>query len=120
MQPATLLTSINAQQGTTFALVESYSGGESASGAYSVIDATGRRGVLKWDPGPEPATGDDLLRRVGATTARLRERGYPAPQYFLIGHTSAVCYSIQEMLPGTPLHVVTPAVLPRLLELNAM
>ena len=74
MQPASLLATINEQHGTTFALAERYPDGESRTGAYAVIDATGRRGVLKWDPDPNPAL-VDRLHEISAATARLRERG---------------------------------------------
>jgi hypothetical protein len=119
MQPASLLVTINEQHGTSFALAERYPDGESRMGTYAAIDATGRRGVLKWDPDSNPAL-VDRQREIGAATARLRERGYPAPLYWVVGRTSAACYWIQEMLPGTPLRTVTPALVPRLMGLNAL
>jgi len=120
VHPATLLTGINERHGTTFALAERFGDGESASGAYAVVDAAGRRGVLKWDLDPDPAGVVERLRQVNAATSRLRERGYPVPLYLVLGHTATACYSIQELLPGRPLRAVTPDVIPRLLELNTM
>jgi hypothetical protein len=117
MQPTSLLATINEQHGTSFALAERYADGESRTGAYAVNDATGRHGVLKWHPDPALI---DRLREIGAATARLRERGYPAPLYWVVGCIGSACYSIQEMLPGTPLRTVTPALVPRLMGLNAL
>jgi hypothetical protein len=117
MQPASLLATINEQHRTSFALAERYPDGESGTGAYAVIDATGRRGVLKWNSDPALV---DRQREIGAATARLREHGYPAPLYWVVDRTSATCYWIQEMLPGTPLRTVTAALIPRLMGLNAL
>jgi len=115
MQPSTLLTAINAQHGTTFTLVDRYVQGESSAGAYAVIDAAGRSGVLKW---VSAATGMARLHEIAATTGRLRTRGYPAPQYLVVGCVPHACYSIQERLPGTPLREVPRDLVPRMIHLN--
>jgi hypothetical protein len=111
MQPATLLAAINEQHGTTFALVDCYADGESGLGAYTVVDASGRRGVLKQAP---DSVGIDRLHEIGAATARLRASGYPAPQYLVVGCLPMACYSIQEMLPSAPMRAVPGDLVPRL------
>jgi hypothetical protein len=115
MQPRTLLVTVNAQHGTTFTLAGRYAQGESSSGAYAVIDAAGRSGVLKWVPA---VTGLARLHEIAATTGQLRTRGYPAPQYFVVGCVPHACYSIQERLPGTPLQEVPRDLVPHLVHLN--
>jgi hypothetical protein len=117
MHPATLLTIINEQHRTTFTLINRFAHGESGVGAYAVIDDKGRRGVLKWSPQPDCV---ERLRAIGAATARLRTRGYPAPLYLIIGSLPTACYAIQEMLPGTPLQVVPVELLPHLVQLNVL
>ncbi len=117
MHLATLLTTINEQHGTTFTLVERFAHGESGFGAYAVLDAKGRRGVLKWEPQPERVK---RLHYIRATTARLRTRGYPAPSYLLLGSLPTGCYAIQEMLPGVPVQRVTPELVTLLMQLNQL
>lgn len=117
MQLPTLLAAANAQHGTTFTLADRYTYGESSSGAYAVIDATGRYGVLKWVPA---GIGLARLHEIAATTARLRTCGYPAPQYFVAGCIPHACYSIQERLPGTPLEDVPRDLVPRVIQLNEL
>lgn len=117
MHPATLLAAVNEQHGTTFTLVDRFAHGESGFGAYAVIDATGRRGVLKCAPQRDWI---ERLQAIGAATARLRARGYPAPVYLVIGNLPTTCYTIQEMLPGVPCRVVTPDLVIRLVQLNQL
>jgi hypothetical protein len=69
MHPATLLAIINEQHGVTFAFVDRFAYGESGFGAYAVIDAIGRHGVLKWTPQPDRV---ERLQAIGAATTRLR------------------------------------------------
>jgi len=115
--PATLLATINARHGTSFVPGDRYADGESDFGVYAVSDAAGRRGVLKWFPDPSLV---DRLGEIDAATARLRERGYPAPLSLVVGSTPAASYAIQEMRPGVPLRVVTPELVPSLIVLNAL
>jgi hypothetical protein len=118
MTVAALLAEINRRHATTFTLGPRYPGGESTHGAYAVHDAAGHPGVLKlWECSP-----DFVARQheIGAATARLRERGYPAPRYLAVGCTRAACYCVQERLPGAPLRTLTPALLANVLELNAL
>lgn len=117
MRPATLLATINARHGTSFVLGDRYADGESGFGVYAVSDAAGRHGVLKWFADPSVV---DRLREIDAATARLRAQGYPAPLSLVVGSTSAASYAIQERRPGVPLRVVTPALVPSLIALNAL
>jgi hypothetical protein len=113
-----LLARINERHGTTFTLGSHYPHGESTFGTYAVGDMHGRLGVLKlWERQP------DFIARQGAIAAalaRLRDCGYPAPLYLVIGCTPTTCYCIQEQLPGSPAQPLDPRLLPRLLELNAL
>ncbi len=113
MQPQQLLEIINARHGTTFQLVGRYPRGE--NGAFAVVDRAGRRGVLKQEPAARELS---RLREIAAITARLRDGGYPAPEYLVVGGIPGACYSIQEEAPGAPLPHVPAALVPRLIALN--
>jgi Ser/Thr protein kinase RdoA (MazF antagonist) len=78
-----------------------------------VTERSGRLSLLKILPG---ATPDDAARlRAQATiVSRLRDRGYPAPPIFAVGHVPGLAFWLQERLPGCPMED-TPAVIPRLL-----
>lgn len=115
MDNAHLLTLVNARHETTFELVGRYATGE--QGAFAIADHGGRRAVLKWEP---DAGQLDRVRDAAIMTARLRERGYPAPRYLAIGSVAGAGYSIQETLPGAPQPVVPAALIPRILELNLL
>jgi hypothetical protein len=112
-EPAALLGQINQQYGTAFTLVGRCRDG--VQGAYAIADQAGRSLILKWKAGA-----DDLskLEAAVSVTNRLREVGYPTPQYVLAGAVGAYSFSIQEALPGVPMRLLTPAYLPRLIELN--
>ncbi len=99
---------LNARHGTTFRAAGAYEGGE--FGAVRLLDADGRRFVLKLQPpGLAPAT-----------SAALRPLGYPAPRYVAWGDD----YHVQEELPGEPAWrgwgAASPEVMTRLLELNEL
>jgi hypothetical protein len=81
------LEELNELHGTRFVSNGAYAGGE--FGAQRVIDEFGRTFVLKWQP---PGLAPE-------TTKALREVGYPAPGYVVVGET----YAVQEELPGEPL-----------------
>ncbi|MGH2479100.1 MAG: phosphotransferase [Ktedonobacteraceae bacterium] len=110
-----ILQCINTINKTTFALVEKYPDGE--QGAFLVADRLGKQWVLKWAPG---ARNLQWMQGAKTVTDLLRGIGYPAPDYLLIGQLSAGIYSVQNVLPGSPLRKLTPALLSRLLELNEM
>ena len=110
-----LVQQLNAAHQTTFITGERYTTGE--QGAYKLIDAEGRRYVLKWQPGT------DHLERVlyaQTVTEQLRLRGYPAPAYVHIGAALGGTYSIQQALPGAPMQRVSLQHLPRILQLQAL
>ncbi len=111
----TLLTEINQQHGTSFVLVERYTHGE--HGAFALVDHEGIRSVLKIYP--DILTLDELSY-ASATTQRLRQRGYPAPEYRLIGQSASRGYAIQRALPGQSLEDVCEVHLPQLLALNQL
>lgn len=58
------------------------------------------------------------MREIAAITARLRDGGYPAPEYLVVGDIPGACYSIQAELPGAPQPQVPAALVPRLIALN--
>src|SRR5690349_70924 len=115
MNVATLLQLINELHGTAFELLARYASGE--QGAFAIADQDGRRYVLKWETDDGPL---DRLKEVSLVTETLRTVGYPAPCYHLIDQVEGYSYAIQEALPGSPMEVVTPPLLPRLLELNGL
>ncbi|HEU5384113.1 MAG TPA: aminoglycoside phosphotransferase family protein [Ktedonobacteraceae bacterium] len=115
MQPVELLQRINTLHKTTFIFLEKYPDGE--QGAFVVTDRLIGRWVLKWAPG---ASNLDWMRGVKTVTNLLRSLNYPAPRYLLIGSIPEGIYSIQSVLPGSPIHQISPAHLPRLFALNEL
>jgi hypothetical protein len=115
MKPTTLLQHINIAHGTTFALIARYSDGE--QGAFSIIDRSGRYGVMKWQP---DVTNLSRMQDAKAVTDHLRNIHYPAPHYLFIGCTQEGVYSIQTTLPGSPMRAITEPLVARLLELNQL
>ena len=115
MNPVELLQQVNALHQTTFTLVKKYSDGE--TGAFAIIDRSGERYVLKWAAGAHNLRWMEGARKV---TDRLRSVGYPAPRFLYIGRLPGGIYSIQSALPGSPLRILTTALLPRLLALNEL
>jgi hypothetical protein len=111
---ASLIEHINQAHHTTFRLERRYALGE--QGAYALQDATGASFVLKRYAGDQHAQ----LVQVRDTTERLRQQGYPAPHYLLLGRSQAGSYAIQTALPGAPLEAPTPAQLASLIELNRL
>ena len=78
-----LLRFVNERHGTTLVLGERYPTGE--QGAFAVSEGDGevvRRYVLKWEQGMEIP---EDMRRAMEVTALLRDCGYPAPRYRLVG-----------------------------------
>jgi hypothetical protein len=118
---AKLLGWINEQHGANFVAGRRYPTGEQGAFAISTVEGEAvRRFVLKWEQGTELPDG---LWRAAEITARLREVGYPAPRYRLVGVAPGLgaVYSVQEELPGAPMGgQLDRALLDRLLELNAL
>ncbi len=54
----------------------------------------------------------DRLQQVVVITQALRNVGYPAPRYSMLGTGHGYSYTIQEERPGSPMEVVTASVLP--------
>jgi phosphotransferase family enzyme len=115
VRPAELLQHINVLHQTTLTLVEKYPDGE--QGAFVVADHLNRRWVLKWAPGLRSL---QWMQGAKTVTDLLRSIGYPAPDYLLIGKIPEGIYSLQSVLPGSPLRMLTPPLVPRLLELNEL
>src|SRR5581483_9479334 len=116
MKPAELIQQINEIHGTAFTLVERYEQGE--QGAFAIVDPDERRYVLKWQPRLGLMSRLQYARTV---TDRLRTRGYPAPEYIWIGRIPGGIYSIQTVLPGSPVLLpVTDAQLSHLIALNEL
>lgn len=110
-----LLQQINQRHNTTFMLAQRYQAGE--QGAFAVVDAQGRRAVLKWSAGTKHFA---AYERASQVTTHLHSLGYPVPRYLATGVIAETSYSLQEALAGTPMGSVTPQFLPRVLELNRM
>jgi hypothetical protein len=115
MQAGELLAAINARHDTHLALGERFANGE--QGAFAVVGPDGRRLVLKWVGAP-PALA--VYQHADAATKSLRDKGYPAPIYVLLGSNEGVAYAIHEELPGAPMGQLRADLLPQLLELNAL
>src|SRR5689334_8542965 len=113
MKPADLLQRVNALHQTTFTLLEKYPDGE--QGAFVVADHLNRRWVLKW---AREARNLGWIQGAKTVTDLLRSLDYPAPSYLLIGKIPEGIYSIQSSLPGSPIRHLSPALLPRLFEIN--
>ena len=92
-------------------------------GALLATDADGRELVLKTMPASPLLPLETLaaiFNRGAALSARLRARGYPAPEYAGTGATEAFAWSLQERLPGAVPDAMTLAHGRRLLELAAL
>ena len=113
MEPVELLQQINTLHGTAFVSIEKYADGE--QGAFAIADHLNRRWVLKWAPG---AYNLQWMQGAKTVTDLLRSLNYPAPYYLLIEKIPEGIYSIQSVLPGSPMRRLLPALLPRLFELN--
>jgi aminoglycoside phosphotransferase (APT) family kinase protein len=88
------------------------SGGE--FGAVLVRDAGGRELILKALPSPAFAA---RFARGARMAMRLRERGYPAPEYMGTGVALGASWSLQERLPGAIPETPTSAHIAALLAL---
>jgi len=110
-----LIEQLNAAHGTSFQLVRRYADGE--QGAFALLDAAGEAFALKVSGNRSEVA---RLQVVAAQVAQLRDHGYPAPRYVLVGATTTHAYSVQAALPGAPLRRVSAAQLPQLLALNAL
>jgi len=115
MQPVDLIERVNALHQTTFTLLEKYPDGE--QGAFVVVDHLNKRWVLKW---AREARNLEWMQGAKTVTDLLRNLGYPAPSYLLIGKISEGIYSIQSALPGSPLRHLPSTLLPRLFEINEL
>ena len=75
--------------------------GESRN-AFWVRDRAGTVSVLKIMPGAPPEAAGQL-RALDAVLARLRDRGYPAPRFRVIGQVPGLVFWVQPRLPGSTL-----------------
>ncbi|RFC78091.1 aminoglycoside phosphotransferase family protein [Streptomyces sp. AcE210] len=93
----TVLCEANHAHGTRFQLVHRFDDGVQ-SGAWRLIDTTGRQAVLKWSPDRDWAP---QIERAAGRVAKIRAAGYPTPAWHAVG-TSAygLGYQIQELVPG--------------------
>jgi len=95
-------------------------GGESGA-VFCGVGRAGSVSVVKvW---PEASGAADRLRALPTMTARLRERGYPAPRIHAVGQVPGLVFWVQERLPGAPLDpgpgpVAVARLLPELIRLN--
>ena len=113
MNIAGVLAHINQVRGTSYRLIGAYNQGESGT-ASQVIDADTNRYVLKIGAGSE-----FRAERAARATKRLRDRGYPAPEYVAVGKLDSISYTLQRVLPGEPIGPrISLDLLPQLLHLN--
>ena len=112
------------QAGLDVVALSAVGAGESRS-AFWVRDRAGTVSVLKIMPGASPQAAGHL-RALDAVLARLRDRGYPAPRFRVIGQVPGLVFWLQPRLPGSALdrgrpgpdHAALARLLPELLRLN--
>ncbi len=103
MDPELALDLLNTSVRSTYTLQAQYSGGEDR-GAFRVLSPSGTPAVLKTNLNPRWVK---QVQRAQSAAERLRQLGYPAPNYIAVGATDAGTYSLQSELPGEP--VETPS-----------
>ena len=105
-----LLEDLTAQP---YELVGRLPGGE--SGAHEIRGPDGSRLVAKWELDPE----SQAARRVAVEyTARLRgQAAWPVPQQWIV-ESDTCLFVLQELLPGSPVRILSRVMLTRLLELH--
>jgi len=124
LSPEELCGLVRQQSGLDFAALTPASGGESRT-AFWATDRAGTVSVLKIMPGTAPEAVSHL-RALDLVLTRLRDRGYPAPQFHAVGHAAGLVFWVQQRLPGSvvdhgrgrPDGVVLARLLPELLRLN--
>lgn len=109
-----LLARINSRNHAEFVLRGRTAGGESG-GAYILIDAGGKKFVLKFGDGAESRP-----EQAAQVTKRLRETGYPAPLYVCVGEDAGLKYSIQAMMPGKPSQTINASMVHELIAINRL
>ena len=67
-----------------------------------ITDRSGTVSVLKIMPDAPPEAAGHL-RELDAVLARLRDRGYPAPRFRIIGQVPGLVFWVQPRLPGAVL-----------------
>ena len=123
--PSDLRRVLREQAGLDVVALRAAGAGESRS-AFWVRDRAGTVSVLKIMPGAPPEAAGKL-RALDAVLARLRDRGYPAPRFRVIGQVPGLVFWVQPRLPGSTLDRGRPEpdypalarLLPELLRLAA-
>jgi Ser/Thr protein kinase RdoA (MazF antagonist) len=122
--PGELRRVLREQAGLDVAAVRPAGAGESRS-VFWVTDRAGTVSVLKILPDAPPGAAG-YLRELDAVLARLRDRGYPASRFRVIGQVPGLVFWIQPRLPGAALdrgqrepdHAALARLLPDLFRLN--
>ncbi len=110
MKPDELIVFLNEQHGTVFRVVGPLGGGYQ-EGAYRIAEPCGRVAVLKLTRAP----------RSVAVVRRLRQAGYPAPDFLFWGAApDGTSYLVQEFLRGAPVAAFTPENTKQLIALNRL
>ena len=107
-----LLKLINHERGMSFELAGRFEGGE--QGAHEIVGTYGTRMALKLHHG---AGYLERYRKAKIATEHLAERGYPVPRYEYIGVVGETSYTIQSLVPGSPMGTLNASVVPDLLRL---
>lgn len=118
MDPAEVLSALNARHGTDYRLVGPLAGGawDATFLLEEAVTGPSRPAVLKRGP---RRSGADQFRRLVPLVERARARGYPLPRVRLTGvDPSGRPYLVREFVPGAPLGGLSPATLDLLLALN--
>ena len=100
----TVLDEANGAHDTRFQLDHRFDGGFQ-SGAWRLIDDTGRQAVLKWSASSDWAP---RIEHAARAVAKIRAAGYPTPAWLAVGTTAAgIGYQIQDFVPGRSPNNVT-------------
>lgn len=98
-----IVARINAAHNVNYTRIGKAAGGVN-HGAWILRDVNGREAVLKVGLGRDL----DRLRRVREVVGRLRSRGYPTPEWILVGRDDhGDCYQVQQRVPGRPIGRLT-------------
>ncbi len=104
MEPESALELLNSSVGMAYTLQAQFSGGGDR-GAFLVMSPSGTPAVLKTNRNPQWV---EQVKKAQSATERLRQLGYPVPNYVYVGATDMGTYQLQSELPGQRVNVPAP------------
>lgn len=113
VSPTDAVRLLSLASGQRFELVGRLAGGE--TGAHEVVGPDGQRLVVKWDLEPSSQV---ARRRAVRLSDRLREEaGWPVPRQWSIDANECL-FVIQDLLPGSPITMLTHRLVDQLIDLH--